>query len=47
MKRVVLEYGGAGLSVLGTIMCFDLLGRFFLGKDGVLATFITMVLGGL
>ena len=47
MKRVILEYAGAGIAVIGTISFFIFLSSFFMGRDGVLAKFISMVLGGL
>lgn len=47
MKRVILEYAGAGIAVVGAISFFAFLSRFFMGKEGVFATFISMVLGGL
>lgn len=47
MKRVILEYAGAGIAVLGTIGFFAFLSHFFMGKEGMLARFIVMVLGGI
>ena len=47
MKQVILEYAGAGIAVMGTIGFFALLSFFFMGNEGALARFISMVLGGL
>lgn len=47
MKSVILEYAGAGISTLGAIVFLDLLGKMFLGKEGILVVMISMVLGGL
>lgn len=47
MKRVIFEYAGAGIAVLGAIGFFALLNFFFVGKNGVLAVLIGKVLGGL
>ena len=47
MKNVILEYASAVIAVLGAISMFVLLGNLFMGKDGLLAVLITMVLGGL
>lgn len=47
MKRVILEYAGTGIAVIGTIGFFTFLSGFFMGKEGVFAQFISIVLGGL
>lgn len=47
MKRVILEYAGAVIAVIGTIGFFAFLSNVFMGKEGVLALFISFVLGGL
>lgn len=47
MKRVIIEYAGAGIAVMGTIVFWAFLNGFLLGKEGILAKFILIVLGGL
>ena len=47
MKNVILEYASTAIAVFGAISIFVLLGNLFMGKDGLLAAVITMVLGGL
>lgn len=47
MRRVILEYAGAGIAVIGAISFFVFLSTFFMGKEGIFAVFITKVLGGL
>lgn len=47
MKNVILEYASAAIAVFGAISIFILLGNIFMGKNGLLAALITMVLGGL
>lgn len=46
MKRVIIEYAGSVIAIIGTIGFLSVAGMMFGGK-GVLAEFITQVLGGL
>ena len=46
MKRVIIEYAGSVIAVIGTIGFFAVVGSLFVEK-GVLAKLITQVLGGL
>lgn len=47
MKQVIIEYAGAVIAVLGAVAFLILLGGFFLGRAGLFARLIVMVLGGL
>ena len=47
MKRIIIEYAGAVIAIMGTLGFFAVLGSLFLDKDGGFASFILIVLGGL
>lgn len=47
MKNVIMEYAGSTVAVLGTISFFLIVGTLLMGKDGMMASLITTVLGGL
>ena len=46
MKRVVIEYAGSVIAVMGTLGFFSVVSRMF-ASEGMLAEFISAVLGGL
>ena len=46
MKEVIMEYAGSVIALLGTISFFSILGRFFLGKESMIAILIVTVLEG-
>lgn len=47
MKNVIMEYAGSAVAVLGTISFFLIIGTLLMGKDSMMASLITAVLGGL
>lgn len=47
MRNVINEYAGSIIALLGTLGLFVTTGEVLMGKNGMLATLITMVLGGL
>lgn len=47
MKRIIIEYAGAVIAIMGTLGFFAVLGSLFLDNDGGFGRFILIVLGGL
>jgi hypothetical protein len=47
MKNVILEYASSVIAVFGAISTFVLLGNLYIGNQGLVASLIEMVLGGL
>lgn len=47
MKTVITEYAGAVAAMLGTVLFLTIVNEIFSGKEGIFATFILFVLGGL